>query len=397
MRFRNLLGALFTAIVLSIALYSCDHDPQSRGVIDETETLISGVITDSTGLAVPACTVWIHPLISQQSAQASLKKEPLSPESIFIITDNLGRFTFKNALPNTPYALVARSIQLKQGVQKKFSLSNNDTLDLVDSLQMSALVQLQYQADTAKQISSVFILELNQSFPLTSNQLILNNVPQGSYTIIPLEDPTHTTLLSTKMSSSTLSSSSSVLSSSSSQDSHVWNGTIGYLTDSRDNMIYHTIIIGSLYWMSGNLNYNTQNASCNPVDSYPTTCQVYGRYYTFNDMQNACPDSWRIPTSTEWMTAIQLTGGFVAAGTHLKSTATWNTSNNLNTYGFNAIAAGSADSTALGRYAWFWTSTQESGTTKAAVVHLADTTAAAYIFQKDTTMGYSVRCVKDAL
>lgn len=154
------------------------------------------------------------------------------------------------------------------------------------------------------------------------------------------------------------SSSSSESSSSSSalvQDCSVKVSSSGYhpgsrmegnlLIDLRDNQVYKTTKIGNQTWMAENLNYKTENSSCNLVQ-----CTESGRNYTWDDALNACPDGWHLPTRAEWKSLISYVGGRNIAGKMLRATSgSWYggfrergpfhemfTVNGSNDYGFGA-------------------------------------------------------------
>ncbi len=115
---------------------------------------------------------------------------------------------------------------------------------------------------------------------------------------------------------------------------------------------YNTVVIGTQQWMSENLNYVTDSSSC--YDNDASNCAAYGRLYSFQDAENACPSGWRLPTKNDWTTLINYAGcsdleECYEAGSRLKSTRGWtyesgmenlSTYNGTDAFGFAALPAG---------------------------------------------------------
>ena len=128
---------------------------------------------------------------------------------------------------------------------------------------------------------------------------------------------------------------------------------VGEITDSRDNMVYKTVKLGTQTWFSENLNFNSGDSKC--YDDNPANCFVYGKLYNGNEAQSACPDGWHLPTTDEWQILFDYLGGidtahvFVAPGAMLQG----------NFVDFNLLAGGQkfinyVDLSVKGHY---WTST----------------------------------------
>jgi uncharacterized protein (TIGR02145 family) len=65
-------------------------------------------------------------------------------------------------------------------------------------------------------------------------------------------------------------------------------------------------------WMVENLNYPIKKESwC--LDGKNKNCSTYGRLYSWQAAQNACPKGWRLPTKSDWNALINLYGGEKAA------------------------------------------------------------------------------------
>ncbi len=72
-------------------------------------------------------------------------------------------------------------------------------------------------------------------------------------------------------------------------------------TDWRDGREYYYDLIGDLYWMRQNLAWEESGRA---YDGCEVMTDVFGRYYTWEEAQFACPFGWRLPTDAEW-TALQ--------------------------------------------------------------------------------------------
>ena len=239
-------------------------------------------------------------------------------------------------------------------------------------------------------------------------------------------------------SETSVSSSSSARSSSSSQivpckTETEDNCVYGTLVDDRDGQTYKTVTIGSQTWMAENLNYAARYSTCYKNDA--ANCSKYGRYYTWdiaidsaslrnaidricgngyicefkNPIRGVCPSGWHLPSKAEWVVLFysgvggaRVEGSMTTAGVYLKATSGWDWSaifeddgNGYDSFGFAALPAGykSADFFDEGKYAYFWTSTDERSN-EATAIRL-DQGSTTFTASLTKYKGASVRCVMD--
>ena len=195
-------------------------------------------------------------------------------------------------------------------------------------------------------------------------------------------------------------SSSSNVSSSSLTPRAVDPATIvmGKMTDSRDGKKYKTVTIGDQTWMAENINYETENSYCyNESAEY---CAKYGRLYTWDAaMDNACPEGWHLPDTTEWSSLFKAVACDSIVGDRLDPASglregcdgSWNGA-------FLALPAGSMSYVgfydAEGDYAYFWSSIKRKDSYAYHVVLDFDYNMA-FLDRYFDYVGLSVRCVKD--
>ncbi|MCP4196774.1 MAG: hypothetical protein GY762_06445, partial [Proteobacteria bacterium] len=133
----------------------------------------------------------------------------------------------------------------------------------------------------------------------------------------------------------------------------------GDMTDSRDATTYDTVTLGDQTWLAENLNYDIANSWC--YDDDTDNCDIYGRMYTWQAADEACPAGWHLPTleeftalatyldpateqpSNEMMDISKFAGGMIkATGTMEDGTGLWGNPNTgaTNSSGFSALPAG---------------------------------------------------------
>jgi len=72
--------------------------------------------------------------------------------------------------------------------------------------------------------------------------------------------------------------------------------TENYFTDKRDEKGYHFVRIDNLDWFSENLQFKTANSTSVESLGNGNSC---GEFYPVTDLDNACPQGWRLPTEDE--------------------------------------------------------------------------------------------------
>ncbi len=172
------------------------------------------------------------------------------------------------------------------------------------------------------------------------------------------------------------------------------------MRDSRDGKTYKTVKIGNQEWMAENLNYNAQGSVC--YDNDPANCRKYGRLYTWDAAQDACPAGWHLPSKGEFETLLGFVGDSGKEQNEALRSSKWE--NGKDKYGFSALPAGFCYSLSkkfhnLGDGTYFWSSS-EYGSTAAYLLDINDYDAGvdggAGVKSSNKTLGHSVRCLKDS-
>lgn len=161
---------------------------------------------------------------------------------------------------------------------------------------------------------------------------------------------------------------------------------------------YKTANIGGVVWMAENLNIETDGSYC--YNDVPDNCSIYGRLYTYEAAQTACPDGWHLATATEWDFLNNTVGTNSSASYYLKSMAGWWTDvgNGNDAYGFTALPGGIrnidgvySDLTLAG---YFWAEASTEGNSASYELHYNTSNLAKQTkIPEETAM--SIRCVYD--
>lgn len=80
-----------------------------------------------------------------------------------------------------------------------------------------------------------------------------------------------------------------------------WKAVYNNFTDSRDNQTYATVIVNGVEWLAENVNYETEGSWC--YSNIQGNCNSYGRLYTYEAAQKACPAGWHMPSHGEGKTS----------------------------------------------------------------------------------------------
>ncbi len=196
---------------------------------------------------------------------------------------------------------------------------------------------------------------------------------------------------------------------------------IGSIFIDNDGKAYKTILIGDQLWMAENLaELTTDSWAYDNDESYVAT---YGRLYTWDAAQAACPDGWHLPTEADWSElqnylsangynwdgSIGIGFGFNSVGKSMAATTNWNTSDFIgapgyqmetnNSCGFSGLPGGiyeNDDFMYVGDGGVWWSSENESDSGKAYIRVLQYNQGyLGSVNYPSKGNGYSVRFVRD--
>ncbi|MEB2786010.1 fibrobacter succinogenes major paralogous domain-containing protein [Algoriphagus persicinus] len=138
---------------------------------------------------------------------------------------------------------------------------------------------------------------------------------------------------------------------------------------------------------------------------------IYGliyNYYAIKDDRGLAPESWKIPTISDWNKLFEYNGGIEVAGRKLKSQNYWVSESGTNESGFNALPGGerflSGVFNDLGVLVSFWTSSLDSNG-DIITVGISDIYEESRVFEATSDPdkfnrfynlpGFYVRCIKE--
>ncbi len=190
------------------------------------------------------------------------------------------------------------------------------------------------------------------------------------------------------------------------------------MTDA-DGKSYSAVKIGTQIWMAENLNVNiatvdTTGGSAdnicqtNDVFVWDNTQASYGKLYSWQAAQKACPTGWHLPSDAEWtsLTDYLATNHSGKESTALKSTNGWNdngdkSGNGTDNYDFTALPGGrfnydgNESQSLQGSYGFWWDSTPY-GDNHADLTRLSyNLSIITWDIYANRNCGVSIRCVRD--
>ncbi|SMG34801.1 major paralogous domain-containing protein [Fibrobacter sp. UWB13] len=108
-------------------------------------------------------------------------------------------------------------------------------------------------------------------------------------------------------------------------------------TDPRDGEVYKTCRIGNRIWMAENLRYRPLKGGSLAYDKDPESVAEYGRLYSREVANAACPPGWHLPSEKELNEMFELVGKIYDVSDALRA-KNWDDA--LDVYGFNAVPSG---------------------------------------------------------
>ena len=185
-------------------------------------------------------------------------------------------------------------------------------------------------------------------------------------------------------------------------------------TDNRDKRQYYITEVGNTEWMRENLAWSGAGHAFQNCD---VMSSIFGRYYTWEEAQKACPEEWRLPSEKDWQDLLSNMGikadeysdAIGAAGKLMENisfngTVMWPFSRNVkisNSARFSAIPSGymtlngnGGKFSSLNNYAVFWSSDKAEDGAHCRYIYKDEDCL--YSGVRDTkSFCASVRCVRD--
>ena len=182
------------------------------------------------------------------------------------------------------------------------------------------------------------------------------------------------------------------------------------LTDARDGREYYTVGIDGLLWMRNNLAWEGAGVA---FQRSAAMSEIFGRYYTWEEAQTACPDGWRLPADAEWTQLsegaepgkdIPGLAGQVMADLYFNGTKMWEYGRevpitdalglSVMPVGYAMVDNGEYDFSGIYAYAAFWTSDETGGRGVCRYIYHDQNVVYRGLMPK-SDFAASVRCVKE--
>jgi len=186
--------------------------------------------------------------------------------------------------------------------------------------------------------------------------------------------------------------------------------------DSRDVKRYYTTKVGGVEWFRQNLGWQGAGEAYKDADAMS---YIFGRYYTWEEAQTACPPGWRLPSDEEWIALAEANGGTLANSSADVDNAAASLMEDLsfngdtmweywpavkinNAAGFSAMPVGYATVSDgkykfrdYGNYTLFWTSSQTDDGERGVYRYIYVDKNTLFRGEGDkTSLAASVRCVR---
>jgi len=81
-------------------------------------------------------------------------------------------------------------------------------------------------------------------------------------------------------------------------------------TDDRDGLEYYYTDVNGVSWMAQDLAWSGSGVALGEEDAMS---YIYGRYYTWDEAQEACPDGWHLPAESDWVALATAAGASEAS------------------------------------------------------------------------------------